>query len=277
MYNADSIIYNGKNSEEYGLAIAYMDTPTVDTGLARETTKNEYNVRRRKLNYYGAKFTNGIALEITFIKNPCSGKDEDNFFTLEESTAINEWLTEPETPTTLLVNNDETMQLAYNAIVTNVEDTIIRGRVAKTVTFETDSPFSKQRPIQITIDESQGNKSIKNKSGAIAYPVLKIIPKTSSDIVCSLTNISDNNQTIDFNLDNFPNGIIVNCDRMRITEVGDTDQIPILISDVIEIDEQEQEQELYWFRLLRGENIVNTTGNCDVTITYSPERRTGSV
>ena len=208
MYDAKSFIFNGKCSDDYGIVIGFFDNPNYVTGLERETLHTERSVIRNRIKYYGTKYTNGITFIFSIIKK-C-----ENEFTEEESIQINEWLTKNNTPTLLHFNSDKTIYTNYYAVCTNIEDNIINGRNAKTLTFETDSPFAYSNILKkkIHVDDYTKVKLLNQSCEKYYYPKIKIIPDNEENVII-IENESDFNSLTINNISKYPNGILIDSDN----------------------------------------------------------------
>jgi hypothetical protein len=271
MLNVKSIIFNGKSSEDFGLKVVFTEAVSeLESGLAREAVKGTLNARRNRFNYFSSKYSGGIELEIIFMKGSCGSGW--GYFSIEESTLINEWLTANALPSKLHAATDDTAYYDYYAIVTNIQDIVYGSRAAKRVTFETDSPFATSsllKTLSYTVEGVLEDKLYIDTAVEL-YP--KFIFNGEGEV--SFSNITDKG-TINFNLDNFPDGIIVDSDLMRITDgLIDT---PVVLSDVGILDSFDEYDEtgIYWPRLLPEYNELHMTGNYTLEIQYQTRRKVG--
>ena len=274
MYDAKSFIFNGKSSDDYDIMICFFDAPEYNTGLQRETLHSERSIARNKTKYYGSKYSNGIEFKFSITKK-CIGE-----FTEEESTIINEWLTGNDTPTLLHFNSCNSIFVNYYAVCVNIEDRIINGRNAKTLTFETNSPFAYSNVCTKTLEvNGEINTTIfSNSCERYYYPIIKIYPKSASDII--IENMTDNN-SMTINPSNYTNGIIIDSENCRVTDInnnlisvdliGWSNDYSSVLSDGSSINS------IYFPRLLRGINKFKITGNCKVEFVLEFPRKVGSI
>lgn len=157
LWNARSFVYAGTNSDDFEIAIGYLDSPDFDdNGLKREVSKSDTSMLRRKANVYGVKDEDPIIFKFHIFPDTCKRTEE---WSVIESHKINQWLLSPTTPKTLIFNdeNDE-INIQYRAIVTEILDVPgAKGCAGKTITFECDSPFGYSVPREI-IGECDGTK-----------------------------------------------------------------------------------------------------------------------
>lgn len=237
------------------------DSPDVAAnGLVRNIEKGEVNTVRLTSNTYGITYDSNISFTIYVIK-----KDKQ-CFTRNESMEINRWLTSSITPKMLYFNDDEIPSLHYYAVCTVVEDVAFNGHNAKKIVFETNSPFGFMTPAErIFLVEGEELFSIENMADTVDglfYPTMKI----EGDSTVSIENKTDHQSVcIDLSKHNF---ITIDCAHMRF--IDDTTQKLIPLYHVGITDEN-----LYWFRLLRGTNHIKVTGNCTITFIFEFPRKAG--
>ena len=264
MSNINSIIFNKKSSEDFGLLIGYIDDPDKNSEFSRETIKGDPN-SNDKFNYYGCKSTSGIHIDFVLYKEDGTG------FSDMENAEINEWLLESRIPTTLHMNSENALYLDYHGIVTNIQDKIFGGKFAKAVTFETDAPYAYEKlDTKKQSITSTGSITIKNKGCDNCYPTITIIPNGSKSIV--IKNNTDNCKSITLDVTNYQSGIIIDGDRCRITDINGK-LIPLsnlgftATSSIL----------LYWIKLLRGINHLEITGSCNIQFRCEFHRKVGTV
>ena len=138
--NAHSFVFDGISSDNFNLVICWVnkEVDTSTNGLKKSVRKSESNVSRYVSNVYGSSVDENISFTFDIAKNDFLP------FTKEESIEINAWLTQSNTPRLLHFNDYEIPSIDYYAVCTNIDDIIINGRNAKTVTFETNSPLDRK-------------------------------------------------------------------------------------------------------------------------------------
>lgn len=265
MYDAKSFIYNGKCSDDFNIIIGFFDNADYVTGLERETMHTERTITRSRIKYYGSKYVNGITFRFSIIKK------NENEFTEEESLIINEWLTENNTPTLLHFNSHKNIYTNYYAVCTNIEDVVINGRNAKTLTFETDSPFAYSNVQRKKVNVNGETKvRILNQSSEKYYPKIRITPLNNLDTIVSIENESDNN-SVTIDMSNHSSGILIDGENCRVTDI--TNDSLVSISQI----GWDNTNSIYFPRLLRGINNFKILGNCTVEFIMEFPRKVGSI
>ena len=105
--SSKSFIFNGINSEDFNVVIAWIDQDEPDVasnGLTREVKKSATNKRKIKDNIYGTENTEPIILKIGLVR--IDGTE----ITRDESMKINAWLTSSPLPQLLKFNDAEILQ-----------------------------------------------------------------------------------------------------------------------------------------------------------------------
>lgn len=275
MYDAKSFIYNGKCSDDFDVMIGYFNAPEYKTGLERETLHTDRTISRNRIKYYGSKYVNGISFTFSIAKKSVPE------FTEEESIMINEWLTQNSVPTLLHFNSSKNIYVNYYAICTNIEDKVINGRNAKTLTFETDSPFvySDLLRKKIMVSGQQNTCFLNPSCEPYYYPKIRIIPDSS---VITIENERDLN-SVTLDLSDYTDGILIDCENCRVL---DTDGKPVMLDAIgwngsdytshISANNTDT-QSIYFPRLLQGENPFIITGNCTIEFMFEFPRKAGSI
>ncbi len=279
---ATSFVFNGENSDDYNLTIAWIGSPDIDTSenglnLSLEKTRNKLN---NTTNTYGIQSEN-IVINFSITK-----KDFKEIARLE-SIQINEWLTSSPTPKYLAFNDGDSYPLHYYAVCTQIEDVIVGGKlVGKKLRFETNSPFAFSKKVEKKFDVINSHIiRINNTSNAInniIYPKI-IISATSSTVV--IENVTDK-KSVTINTNDIPSEsdgvkyIKLNSYNMSATDENNR-LIPIyklgwnntyksFISAI-----NDYMTNVYWLRFIKGMNEIKITGNCKITIEYEFPRKAG--
>lgn len=282
LLSAKSFIYNGENSDDYNLTIAWIDSSDIDVSenglnLSLEKTKNKLS---NTTNTYGTQSEN-IVINFSVTK-----KDFTEITRLE-SIQINEWLTSSSTPKFLAFNDNDSYPLHYYGVCTQIEDVIVGGKlVGKELRFETNSPFAFSKKVEKTYDVIDSHVfRINNTSNAInniIYPKI-IISATSSTVV--IENVTDK-KSVTINTNDIPSEsdgvkyIKLNSYNMSATDENNR-LIPIyklgwnntyksFISAI-----NDYMTNVYWLRFIKGMNEIKITGNCKITIEYEFPRKAG--
>ncbi len=280
--NACSFIFNGLNSTDYGVIIAWVDS-AIDTsinGLNRQINKST-KVTRVKNNIYGTEPTESISFTI------CIVKPNGTEISRQESININHWLTSSSLPQVLKFNDRDSYSLHYYAICTNIKDIVIGGRlVGKELKFETNSSyaFSRKQEKVFEVDDSlvfSLNNSSDTYNG-IYYPTITIM--TQSDMII-IENMTDK-KSLTIHTTNIPLNeegykiIFLNSEDMKILDkdkkllpankLGWDETYSSYISSIDKYTET-----IYWPRLLSGMNEIKIIGTCIFKISYEFPRKAG--
>ena len=255
--NTCTFTFNHKNSDLYNLAMCWTSkSDECDTGLDRSLVKGDVNMLRHKANVYGSKYSSVIQMDFNIMR--LDGED----LSQEESRILNRWLL-TDTFAPFHFNDNETENVIFNVMCTSIKDIVINGLNGKHLTFEADAPFG-YTPEKKMILSSGNTKKIMNSSDDGDYfPVLEIScdPTFSGNII--LTNITDNNNQMIFNMENYPitnNQKIINIDTEKQCILDGAEHIVPLYKIGWSIIPDQlsalQTMEHYWFKLVSGENIV---------------------
>ena len=282
--SSKSFIYNGINSEDFNVVIAWInqDEPDVVTnGLTREVKKSETNKRKIKDNIYGTENTETIIFKIGLVR--IDGTE----ITRDESMKINAWLTSSPLPQLLKFNDADSCMLHYYAVCTEIKDTLVGSRlVGKELVFTTNSCFAFmqnfEKLFEITSEQNFYLNNLADTYDGIYYPTVTIITQSQNIVI---ENITDKKSvTIDMTkivTDSMGNkSIVLNCSDMIVID-GNSKLVPI---SNLGWDENyksyvsstnEYMNNIYWFRLLQGMNEVKVTGDCTFKIECEYPRKAG--
>lgn len=280
---AKSFVFNGINSEDYNVVIAWVDSePDVSTGgLNREIQKSTTSKIKVKDNIYGSDNTEPISFAFSIVR--IDGTE----ITREESIRINQWLTSSPLPQLLQFNDYDSYMLHYYAVCTQIKDTVIGGRlIGKELTFETNSSFAFAKNISKTFDVTDTlNFYLNNLSdtyNGIYYPTITIVTKSDSIVIENITD--EKSATFDMtNIVSDDNGdkiLKLNCSNMTIVDkdgklvyandIGWNTEYKSYVSSV-----DSYMNNIYWVRLLKGMNEFKITGSCTFTIECEFPRKAG--
>lgn len=280
--SANSFVFNGENSDDYNLTIAWIGSPDIDTSenglnLSLEKTKNKLN---NTTNTYGIQSEN-IVINFSITK-----KDYTEITRLE-SIQINEWLTTSPTPKYLAFNDDDSYPLHYYAVCTQIEDIIVGGKlVGKELRFETNSPFAfskkVEKKINIINDQIIHINNTSNAHNNIIYPTVMISALSSKIVIENKTD--KKSVTIDttilsaesdgskyIKLDSYHMSVTDKNNRLLpVYKLGWNNDYKSYVSTV-----NDYMTNIYWLRFIKGRNEIKITGDCKVTIEYEFPRKAG--
>lgn len=280
--NSCSFIFNGINSTDYGVIIAWVnsDIDVTNNGLNRQINKS-VKVNRLKNNIYDVENADPITFTINIVKP--TGEE----ITRPESIKINWWLTSSSLPQVLKFNDYDGYDLHYYAVCTNIKDIVVDGHlVGKELEFETNSSyaFSKKQEKIFEVNDSLvfslNNSS--NTHNGIYYPTI-IIKTQSNEII--IENITDK-KSVTLSTNNIPLNdegykmLILNSEDMKaldkdgkllpVNKLGWDETYSSYVSSI-----NKSIETIYWPRLLSGINEIKVYGTCTFQIVYEFPRKAG--
>ena len=279
---AKSFVYNGKNSDDYNLIIAWINSSDINISenglnMSLEKTNNKLN---NTSNTYGVQSEN-IVIYFSIVK-----KDYTEITRLE-SIQINEWLSSSSTFKILAFNDDDSYPLHYYAVCTQIEDVIVGGKLfGKELKFETNSPFAFSKKVEKKYDIVSSHvfyiNNTSNANNNIIYP--KIILETTSPTIVIENTLDKKSVTISTNDIPFEsNGskyINMNSCNMSVTDKNDR-LIPAYklgwnntYKSYVSATNN-YISTIYWVRFIKGLNQLKITGSCKIIIEYEFPRKAG--
>ena len=184
------------------------------------------------------------------------------------------WLTSPQTPRLFkLINVDYfSEQIDFFATFTEIttDHTLLPYEIKFTVTC--DSPYGYTPEIVHSISASSTltrTYSITNTSDChedYIYPLIKISPKSHGSI--TIKNLTDNNSSMTINvLKN--NDLYIDCQYLKMYDIANS----IISFEDLGVNDIDN---IYWPRLLYGENVFEFTGDATFEIIYREPRKVGA-
>ena len=259
------ITYRNKSSDDYGLLYCTFEPKNeLESGLSRTVTKGSINEHRFTPSYSYAVYDNSFSFQITFIQK------NESAFSKSQIRTINKWLTGSRYSSELIctTGNDETI---YKGVFTGCQyKTGSTGVIGLIYTFENDSPFAYKRCNLINTITEPTNISINCDSDCdenYIYPKISITP-ASSYTTFILTNTSDNNNHMNITLKNNTT-YVIDCQNQIITN----NSFPISFEDI----GWDYLDDIYWLRLINGNNIININLPCDINISYLSPIKAGEI
>jgi len=274
--------YNGASSKDYNLAIASFDRiDSYETGMSRDIQKGAMNRYRWHPNHFGTVFSDVLSFKLILIKDVCENPN-DLEFTRSEYRKVVAWLSEPEYPSLYhMTDFDEDIYDEYEdyyGIFTDFENVASGAIIGIECTFTCDSPFaySAEQTLEFLLGDSDTQYGVQDVQKSIipdsdmsyVYPVITIMPNDTTKI--TITNITDNNQTMTLTPEAANDKIIIDCEKLTITDYTGG-YIPLVDLELAE------PQDVYWLRFISGtQNDIEVTGNATVTMTYRTVRKVGA-
>lgn len=238
------------------------------SGLEREIQRGDMNRYRFKPNHMGTVYSAPLEFEVTFIKDMCNGADLE--FTRSEYRAIADWLTEPEYPSLYHMTDYEEdwadEEEDYFGVFSDVQNHAYGEVIGITATFTCDSPFAWSPIRTVVLEGTDAKEFVVDADVQYTYPMIEIMPHAVEDIT-----ISNRTEERDITLTPLAinDKINIDCEKYTITDyIGRN----IYLSELGIYDPEF----LYWPRLLKGNNRIDTTGDATITITYREARKVGA-
>lgn len=279
---AKSFIFNGQNSDDYNLTIAWIGSADADISenglnMSIEETSNRLN---NTTNTYGVQNEN-------IIINFSITKKDFTEITRLESIQINEWLTSSSTSKFLTFNDNDPYPLHYYAVCTQIKDNVVGGKLlGKELRFETNSPFAFSKKVEKKYNVVNSHtfkfNNTSNANNNIIYP--KILISAMSPVI-TIENITDK-KSVTINTSNLSVELdgskYINLDSYKMSATDKNNRlIPIYKlgwndtykSYVSAIDDYMSN--IYWVRFIKGINEIKITGDCKITIEYEFPRKAG--
>ncbi len=294
--------YDGHSSQEFGLIItSFSQSKDTTFAMSRDILMGSLNRNRKIPNFMGTEYQGVLVFTISLIKDPCDYPD--GVFNEEEVDDINAWLTSPQYPTLLYINDEDPYDLhkyEYFAICSDVTPQMAGAYVIGfDIEFTTNAPYAWTPEIVFNFSTeyqsvistatlapimTRSGQAIRMSTGKSVsavidvnssekyyeiYPVIRITPNRTTNGTTRVTIISYNDGYVGTTLD-VKNGqtTTMDCARAHIyNEDGTLTFSDVGIEDVGEI---------YWPRLYNGTNSFVLIGNAEVTMTYREPRKVGS-
>lgn len=282
--SAKSFIFNGVNSEDFNVVIAWIDQDEVDVGsngLTREVKKSETNKRKVKDNFYGTENIEPIIFRIGLVR--IDGTE----ITRDESMKINAWLTSSPLPQLLKFNDADSCMLHYYAVCTEIKDNLVGGRlVGKELVFTTNSCFAFmqnfEKSFQITNERIFYLNNLADTYDGIYHPTVTITTQSQNIVIENITDKKsvtiDTTKIITDSMGN--KSVVLDCSNMIVLD-SNNKLIPISnlgwdenYKSYVSVT-NEYMNNIYWFRLLQGMNEIKVTGNCTFKIECEYPRKAG--
>lgn len=238
------------------------------SGMERDIQRGDMNRYRFKPNHFGTVYSNVLEFDVTFIKDICNGSDLA--FTRTEYRAIVDWLTEPEYPSLYhMTDYDEEWadeEEDYFGVFSNIQNHAFGEVIGITATFSCDSPFAWSHEKTLTFEGIDAQEFTVDADIEYTYPKIEIIPHATDDITIknrteereiTLTPLAINDK------------IVIDCEKYTITDYLGRN---IYLSELGIYDPSF----LYWPRLLKGANRIDTEGDATITFTYREARKVGA-
>lgn len=263
-------IYNGQSTETIlpssKLMLCTFDDVDRVAGVERENIIGETTMTRPTANEYGTT-SSPLLFEYALVKK------NSKPFTDEEQISVERWITSPKFSRDLnIIDCEGNITTTYCGKFLSTEWVTCSGGYAGVVfSFQNNSAYPKKHYSKDFSISGNGVINIKCESDELeeyVYPVLTVTEPSETATVI-IKNVTDNSNTMTIRAydslpmifdclhciprDSTTNGI-VSYEDLGWTDVGN----------------------IYWLRLLPGENTIEVTGNAEITISYDvPVKRVG--
>ena len=263
-------IYKGKSTDNIvkssKLTLVTFESLDSVVGVNRENIIGESTLSRPIANEYGTK-SNTLSFDYALVKS--NGEP----FTDDEQIIVEQWLSSPKFSSDLnIIDRDGYITATYCGKFMQTTWYICGGGWAGVAfTFENNSAYPKRHFTNTYSIIDAGTINLDCKTDELEeyiYPVISIT-QPNETAPMTLTNITDNNNSFTINtLDRLK--IIMDCQHCILKD-GSTNGI-INFSDLGWNDVGN----IYWLRLLPGNNEIQITGTADINISYdSPYKKVG--
>lgn len=227
-------------------------------GHDRDNLIGDTTMTRPIPNEYGTQYQNPSF-------DYCLIKIDNSPFTELEQIVVERWLTSPKFSSPLeIIDCDGNVIITYDGKFVHTEwVSTVGGYAGVTFTFESASPYPYRKYIkeyEIRGDESFILNCESDELEEYTYPVVEFYAPSSTNNV-TITNVTDGGNSL----------TIKALDRLRITM--DCDHCILTDSTnggVIDFDDVGWDDigNIYWLRLLAGNNELSCSGNVNLKITY---------
>ena len=199
--------------------------------------KSDTSSQLAKPNHFGVYYSNTLTLNFLILKD-CDQfyNQNDYILTGEDINEVRAWLESPKMPTELYVtNNTNEESTYYYGIFTNISPFVISGDCyGFYLVFTCDSPYGYSEEKTVTCSFESSNtatatfNNLSSEKDEYLKPVITVISDDvfGADETLSITNLSDNGNTMSINLPEDIETLIIDCEK-KIIKDGNGNLIPI--------------------------------------------------
>ncbi len=267
MFTAKSFTYDGKSSDDFGLLVYYLDNQAIteEPIWESEITENRLVSRTDPL-FFGLNVNKPLTW--SFVVGSVKSLER------EQIDEIMDWLTSCDTYKWLEIEQDDMSGWRYKALIQNVQLIHFHGLAAAfRCTVVCDSQFAYEYPVQYSYRVEDGTVKnaagktlekvvLRNDSAFSGYLYPKMELRLSKDCEAfTVINASDGNRPFtirvpkDFTADDGSEELVVKVDNKN--------QIITCNSSALNIYDcfGDEESRHYFFRLVKGDNVLCFTGS----------------
>lgn len=264
-------IYKGKSTETIlsNTKLILVTTDTVDsvTGSDREEIAGDTTLTRPIANEYGMK-NKALTFEYSLIKS------NGTVFTEEEQIIVERWLSSPKFSSSLeIIDCNGDVVCVYCGKFESTEWKCASGGYSVvTFSFVNNDSYPKKH-FEHTYSVAERDTIVVNCQSdeleEYIYPTITITEKAEPQSTATLLFETDDNNELTVNT---LEGLNINIDSLHCIVNDGTLSGVISFKDLGWADMGN----IYWPRLIPGENTIIVTGNVDITISYdSPYKKVG--
>ena len=239
------------------LILASFSSLNEIVGHDRDNVIGETTITRPVPNEYGTQYQNPSF-------SYCLIKESNEPFTEQEQIVVERWLTSPKFSSPLqIIDCSGNVLMTYDGKFTHTEWVVTNGGYAGvTFTFQSASPYpyrtyTKEYEVRGTSSITLNCES--DELEEYTYPTVEFYAPSATNNV-TITNATDGNNSL----------TIKALDRLRIIMDCDHCILKDSVGGVVDFDDVGWEDvgNIYWLRLLAGNNSLTITGNVDIRIKY---------
>ena len=281
--------YNNSTEDIIGVPLMIVSGSPIDaiTGAQRTNLAGEITASRPIVNEYGVQKEH---LQFTYSLM----KSDDTDFNVEEQVAVEAWLTSPRFSSELKFTDCEDNSYSYfGKFLTTEWTTGTTGFILCTFTFQVNGSYAFRRfeqTLSNIVYNQQGspdhavdgdvNYMINvdtDEYEEYVYPVIDIYcPFHSDNASFTLTNVTDDEQSMSITTKRTRNHMVFDCQKCMVRDKTGIDLV--IDFDIIRYKDLGWGDvgNIYWFRLLPGENVITLNGHVEAKLTYyAPYKKVG--
>lgn len=261
-------IYNGKSTKSIlsdELMLATFDDNVVIPEINRNLLASDRTILKNIQNEYGTTYDN-LTISYGLVKK------NGNKFTDDEQENIEKWLTSPKMSIDLEIYDDENNVIEiYCGLFTNMKwQSVGDAWIGLMFEFTCNSAYGKKyfkKSFNITSNQTLLINNPSDELEEYVYPTITLLQSSDTVQNISLNNVSDNNKAMSVQVKKNMKTII-DCQHCIIK-----DQVGLITYEDLGWNDVGN---IYWLRLLPGDNQIQVTGNASITIEFEyPCKRIG--
>ena len=275
--------YNKSTDNIIGVPLLIVSGTVVDTvpGITRTNLGGEITASKPIINEYGVQKEH---LQFTYSLM----KSDDTDFTVQEQVAVESWLTSPRFSSELKITDCTGDSYSYFGKFITTEWTVgVNGFILCTFTFQVNGSYAYvyEKYNYSNVDASGYSSTTRfvincktNEYEEYVYPEFKVTGKIrSSTSSFKLTNVTDDNKFMQVTTSRSLVTFVIDCQRCMVREYmqGINHQVDL---DIVKYKDLGWGDvgDIYWLRLLPGNNTLVLEGDVALEISYyAPYKKVG--